>query len=557
MDSRAKELIRQGDAFFSKRQTLNSLWQETADNFYVERADFTRIRTLGTDFTAHLLTSYPLMVRRDLGNALSAMLRPRGEQWFSTATQREDLEDQQAKVWLEWASGVQWRAMYDRSSQFVRATKEGDQDFATFGQTVLSVELNKTRDTLLYRCWHLRDVVWAERYDGSIGTVHRKWKPFACDFVAEFGGQRGVTIDPKMSELAGKEPYKEVEIRHIVVETENYNKTSGATGKKFNTPWVSIFIDVSNECVVQEVGVHSRMYVIPRWQTVSGSQYSFSPATVCALPDARLIQAMSRTLLEAGEKAVNPPMLMVKNAVRSDINVYAGGVTVVDAVMDGKLQEVLAPINQDFRGLPHGVEMQADIREMLKEAFFLNKLTLPQTGGEMTAYETAQRVQEYIRQALPLFEPMEDEYNAAICEETFNLMMRNGAFGAMADIPQSLRGQEIQFKFKSPLSQATGAEKGVKFQQAGQLIAEATQLNPDAGTNVDAVTALRDALEGIGMPAKWMRSTDDAQALAQQNQQARAHQQTIANAGPVTDAAKSAAQAAALLSQNGQGAPAT
>jgi hypothetical protein len=53
----------------------------------------------------------------------------------------------------------------------------------------------------------------------------------------------------------------------------------------------------------------SLIYVIPRWQTVSGSQYAYSPATVAALPDARLIQAMTLTFFEAGEKATNPPMV--------------------------------------------------------------------------------------------------------------------------------------------------------------------------------------------------------------------------------------------------------
>jgi hypothetical protein len=36
----------------------------------------------------------------------------------------------------------------------------------------------------------------------------------------------------------------------------------------------------------------------------------------------------------------------------------------------------------------------------------------------MTAYEVGQRVQEYIRNALPIFEPMEMEYNAALCDES-------------------------------------------------------------------------------------------------------------------------------------------
>lgn len=543
VDSRIRELIRQGDKLFSDRMPLMSLWQEQADNFYVERADFTRIRTIGTDFTAHLLTSYPLMVRRDLGNAISTMLRPRGQQWFSIKAEREDIEDQQSQVWLEWASGVQWRAMYDRVARFVRATKEGDHDFASFGQCVISVEMNKTRDALLFRCWHLRDVVWSETYDGKMGSVHRKWKPYACDLAAEFGDKNS----PKLAAILEKEPYKQIDCRHIIVEAARYTEgPAGAGKKKWNTKYVSIYVDTTNDHVIEEIGVHSTIYVIPRWQTVSGSQYAYSPATVAGLPDGRLLQAMTRTLLEAGEKATNPPMLAVQNAVRSDINIYAGGVTWVDSVYDGKLHEVLAPLTQDFRGLPEGVELREDIRAQLKEAFYLSKLTLPQNEGQMTAYEVSERIQEYIRGALPLFEPMEDEYNGAICEEVFNLLLREGAFGRSDDIPAPLRGQSVQFRFVSPLSQAIGADKGAKFQQAAQLLQIAQPLDPHCGAEVDAVTALRDALQGIGTPAKWLASEQQAAAIRQALTQQEQAQQTMQHVS----------QGAGLVQQVGQAAQA-
>src|SRR5947209_19200046 len=104
-DSRARDLIKRGNNLFSKRVTLESLWQEQADQFYVERADFTRVRTLGEDMAAHLLSSYPLLVRRDLQNAVSTMLRPTNVMWGSIHAQREDVEvkNNNVKIYLEWA----------------------------------------------------------------------------------------------------------------------------------------------------------------------------------------------------------------------------------------------------------------------------------------------------------------------------------------------------------------------------------------------------------------------------------------------------------------------
>jgi hypothetical protein len=51
------------------------------------------------------------------------------------------------------------RVMYDSTSQFTRATKEGDADYILFGQCVIERRLSGLRNGLLYRTWYLRDCV--------------------------------------------------------------------------------------------------------------------------------------------------------------------------------------------------------------------------------------------------------------------------------------------------------------------------------------------------------------------------------------------------------------
>jgi hypothetical protein len=290
----AKQLCEQGDQLFGKRTQLMTLWQEIADNFYPERADFTVSRTLGEEFAADLMTSYPVIVRRDLGNNFTSMLRPTAKTWFHPRTLDDRVDkDLEARRWLEFAEGVQWRAMYDPTTKFTRATKEGDHDFASFGQCVISVQLNRAANGLLYRCWHLRDVAWNEDEEGQICEVYRKWKPQLRNLVALFGNK----VNKKLFDRLDKEPFREIDCRHMVVKSNLYDGD-------FKTPYVSVFYDAECGDVLEATGINNRMYVIPRWQTVSGSQYAYSPAVVAGLADARLIQAMTGTLLEAGEKAV-------------------------------------------------------------------------------------------------------------------------------------------------------------------------------------------------------------------------------------------------------------
>lgn len=508
MHSRAKDLIGRSSRLFTKRQTLLSLWQEIADNFYPQRADFTVFRTLGEDFASNLTTSYPVLIQRSLSETLSGMLRPTTENWFHISIADEDLLDNAGKAWLEQAEKVMRRAMYQKSAQFVRATKQGDADFVTFGQAVLSTKLNRNRDALLYQNWHLRDVAWQENDEGAIDTVFRKWKPTVRDLMRLFPK----AVSEKIKEANDKEPDNTVQCIHIVLPAEDYETDKGPDGGKWTTPFVSIYVDIENETVLEEVGMNHMEYTIPRWQTVSGSQYAYSPCTVAALPDARLIQAMSLVLLEVGEKAANPPMIAQNDVIRSDVSVYAGGLTWVDEAYDERLGSALRPIPMDTSGIPFGLEMRADIKEQIMEAFYINKLNLPQASGDMTAFEVSQRVQEYIRGALPLFEPMETDYNGALCEQTFEVLMANGAFGSVFDMPESLRGQEIRFTFESPLHEAVDKQKAQTFLETKAMLAEAAELEPSAALIVDARVAIREVLEGIGTPATWIKSESDIEA---------------------------------------------
>ena len=522
------------------RGALASLWQEAAEQFYPERADFTATRYIGTDFAANLMTSYPIIVRRDLGNTFSSMLRPTAKDWFHIRSARPDREDTESKQYLEWLTGLLKNAMYDRASQFTRATKEADHDFATFGNAVIQSELYRPADGstphLLHRCWHLRDVAWFENETGKVATVYRKWNDgTALDILKKFPA----TIHYRMKDKAEKDPFGKVKIQHIVLPQMVYDSLDGA--KKVRQPFVSIYFDAENDCLLEEVGLWRNGYTVPRFQTVSGSQYAFSPFTVAGLPDARLIQAITRVLLEAGEKATNPPMIAVEDAIRSDIGVMAGGVTWVDADYDERLGEVLRPITQDTKGLQFGLELVRDIRMQLKDAGFLSKLNLPPQTKEMTAYEVAQRVQEFIRNALPLFEPVEEDYNGQLCETDLEILMRADP-EILKRMPDSLRGTDYRFAFESPLRDAVDKAKVGQFQEAGQIIAQAQALDPSAAFILDGEVAVRDVMEAV-TPAKWLRPADAVTKMTQNAAAAAKQQQLLDMLGKGAAVAKDAAAA--------------
>lgn len=544
---KAKDLIMRGMQLYNDRKAMTTLWQEISENFYPQRADFTLTRYIGEEFAEHLYSSYPIIVHRELSTSLASMLRPRAKEWFAISVDGADRLSQAGKEWLEWATQRQRWAMYDRKAQMIRATTEGDADFAAFGQCCISQEINWNTQVphLLYRCWHLRDVAWAEDDTGAIGEIYVKWKPMIKQLVEMFGED---ALHQNVARWAkGIENLQKIDCMRLVISTDLYR---GQNGEGEGYPWMVVYLDTLNNHIMAEQGTTSRGFTLPRWQTVSGSQYAYSPATVAGLPDARLLQAMSLTLLEAGEMSVRPPMIATQDAVRSDIALFAGGITWADHEYDERKGDVLRPINQDRRGLPMGYDSRDAQMSMIADAFYLNKLTLPPSdGAEMTAYEVGQRVEEYVRAALPLFEPMEHEYNGQLCEDTFDLLLRAGTFGSVQDMPQELQGREIHFKFVSPLHDAIERKNASVFMETAGLLEQAMAMDPTAVYNVDMTGTLRDALEGVGLPSKNLVPLDQVQAQIAEAEEQAQMQQEAELAATAGGAARDVGQAQASIAQ--------
>jgi hypothetical protein len=554
-NERHRSLVHKAEWLFGARGSLLSLWQMIADQFYPERASFTVTNNTGEEYAAHLSTSYPAIIRRDLGDSISGILRPRGQEWFKTGVNvRDERLDSAAKQFLEFATEAQRDAMYDKAAQLNRAVKPADHDYATFGQAALSAEINLDRMALLYRCHHLRDMAWCENAYGEFDLIARKWKCTAAQACQYFGDRVHEKVKELKTRNGGKDAYEMVEFLHIVVRADayEYKTEKSKTGRAF--PFVSLWVDTANKHVMEETGRLTQYYIIPRWAKHPETQYAHSPATMIALPDARLIQAMTYTLLRAGEKAVDPPLIATQEAVRSDIATYPGGVTWVDADYDEKLGEVLRPITSDYRGLPTGMAMQDKQFAMLESAFYINKLTMPPVTHEMTAEEARYRVQQYIRQALPLFEPIEQEYNAPLCEQTFDLLLSVNAFGPVQSIPESLQGAEIQFKFESPLIEARDQELVPTFMDTKNLLLEASQLDPAAAQMMNVQDALREALKGRGTPTKWLKDEATMEQLTAQAKQDQEAMKATAMVGQGAAAAEQVGRAGQAIEGMGQAA---
>jgi hypothetical protein len=562
MRQRAHELIAIGDDLFNRRQAINSLWQATAEQFYAERADYTYTRSIGMEFASHLMTGVPAMASRDLANAISAMLRPPGQTWFHARTDSELInKDTQCRRWLDWATEMMRQAMYDNMSGWSRAAKEGDRDFVTIGNACIMLRPNEIHNGLLYRCMHMRDVAWSEDPSGQIDTVHVKRKIAQLNLIKLFPK----TVDQRVKDGAKKDPHTEVQCRHIVLPTRDYDSVTPATednstpegimrrGRKL--PFTSIWIDVDHETILEEIGQWQLGYICPRWETVPGFGYGYSPPTVINIADARMLQQITLTLLEAGQKAVDPPLKGVFEAIQGGVNTFAGGITWTDAEYDERTGAALEPLLGTHPDLGWGVDREKRIQEIIAQGHYLNQIKLPDTTHARTAFEVSKLWEEYIRNTTPLFEPLQVEYNGAVCDRTFELMLRMNAFGDLGYMPKKLRGMNVRFVFETPLTMAASRANVQAFTQALQILQGAVAVDPTVSHDFNLDNAFRDALEGAAVPATWIVPKELAnQMKAQSRQQLAAQQQgqqVMQGASQGADVAAKIGNAATMLQQGG------
>ncbi len=495
-----------------QRRVWESHWQELAEVMLPRRADFTTQKTDGERRTQHLFDGTPMLARRGLAAAIDGLLKPKTARWFRVKTMDDALgEDEGVKRWLEIAEERLYRAIYSRRARFIQRSGEVDEDLVTFGSGVLFIGEGRELNRLLFRSYHLKDVVLSENADGEIDSLFITLRLTARHAAQRFG-EAALGKDTREALKAG-EADKEFTFLQAVMPREERDRRRRDNK---NLPYASLIVDVQSEHLVSESGYHEFPFAVPRWDTSSGEVYGRSPGMI-ALPDANTLQQMGKTLLVAGHKAVDPPLLVGDDSVLGTPKTFPGGITTFDMQAARDLGRIpIEPLQTGFN-LPLGREMQKDARDQIWAAFFRNVLQLPVDAPRMTATEVLERKEEFIRTIGPVFGRLESDYIGQVVERSFNILLRAGAF---PQPPEILQGQEVVFDYASPVEQARRQIEAAGAARSVELLAPFVQADPSILDNFDGDAIARDTPEIFGMPQRWLRPKEEVDGRREGRQQA-------------------------------------
>lgn len=515
------------------------LWQEVAEMFLPERAEFTSSIEQGSRANESIYDATPRLAARGLSSALDGLMKDKASNWFEVIPEDEDLLDDPAvQSWVEAVRERMWRAIYNPHGRFIKASTEADSALVCFGWACLWISENKNRNGLLFKSYHNRDVMLDENADGVIDCIGIEELLTPRKALLRFGEEN---LAPQIKKDLAQTSRNRVEPLYpfveLVLPREDYDAAKiGPQSMRFKY----IAVDVKNEKIMAEGGFHEFPAATPRWDTIPGQVYSRSPAII-ALPDSNTLNQISKTLLVGGERAVDPPILLPSDAFITPIRTFPGGISAYDiqALADSGLSQPFFPFPVST-ALPVGREMQSDYRYQVSQAFFADVLKLPIEKKEMTATEILERKQEFIRALGPVFGRLETDYIGKIVERVYGIMERAGAFPPK---PEQMMEAGLNFRFQSPIQQARKAMEVAGFSRALEVITPLATVDPSLLDNIDGDQIMREAPQWAGMPTDWLRTLEEVEQIRGERAQAEEAAQIAGGAAPVADAIKSVAQA--------------
>ena len=518
----------------SQRGTWESHWEEIAERVLPRSAEFTGDRTAGDKRTQKVFDATSGLALERFAAAVESLLTPRGAKWHTLRASDIELnQNPEVAGWFDAVENTLFHYRYAPRSNFSSQLHESYMSLGAFGTGGIYVD-EMGAEGFRYRSVHLADMFIAENDSGIIDTVFRRMNCTARQAMMMFPDG---TVSKDLRDKANDRPDERVELIHVVAPR---NDRDVGKRNRVNMEFGSGYYEVGTKSLIEEGGFNNFPYIISRYVTTSREVYGRSPAML-VLPDIKMLNSMSRVVIRAGEKVVDPPLLIADDGVILPVNTRAGGATF--ARMDGRQQPPIQPLNTG--GRPDiGEDMMERRRRTINDAFLVTLFQILVDSPQMTATEVLQRAQEKGALLAPTVGRQQSEMLGPLIEREVSILSDQGL---LPPVPEALEDREYKIEYVSPLSRAMKSEEGVGILRTLEMVQPIAAFDPSVMDNFDFDEITRVLADVNGVPQRILKSEEDIEA----SRQARAQQQQLQQA---LDAAPQAADAALKVSQISQAA---
>jgi hypothetical protein len=531
----AEQVIDNFNVLKGDRGIWEDHWQDLLDYIVPRKSDINSTNTPGRKKGQGLFDSTAMNSAEFLAGELHGLLTNSNQEWFElTAGQPELDRIAHVKTYLQKLTTSMHRVL--NNTNFQTEVHEVYLDLVSIGTAIMTAE-DDDDAIVRFRTRTIKEVYLKENSKGVVDEVYRTFEWTARQIVQEFA--KGVKEDDAVAitKIVGKKVYKafkendakKFEIIHAVY-LEN------VTEKKAK-PFMSQHVLVIDKIELRVNGFRLFPYITPRWTKASGETYGRSPG-MNALPEAKTLNAMMKTIIIGAQKTVDPPIqipdegfVMPFKTAPASINYYRAG-----------SQDVAKPIYNDTR-IDFGFQMVQDKRIQIKEAFFVDKLSLTQSD-RMTTVEVNQRVEEQVRLLSPILGRQLPEFLRPVVERTLDSMIRKDVDGDLiGEVPPELAGITLDVQYVSTIAVAQRVSQGQNMLRALQASEPFFTLAPSSADVMDPERAIRENWRIYGAPHSVLRTDEEleqfkkekqaAQQAAIEQEQAAAQADQLQKVGPL------------------------
>ena len=525
MDDFVKSLVKRYEHLKNRRGNWDTHYQELADYMLPRKADIVRKRSRGEKRMELIFDGTALQSVDLLAASLHGMLTSGATPWFHLDIKDADLgRDDDVREWLQDTSTRMMRAF--SHSNFETEVHEMYVDLVVFGTGCMFVENDK--EALRFSTRHISEFYVQENQFGIVDTVFRVYRSPARQIVQRFGVDN---VTDYILKVFQDKPDEEIEILHAVV--PRINRDPRKQDNK-NMPYASFYIDMQTSKLLSESGFQEFPYIVPRFLKATGETMGRSPAMV-ALPDVKMLNLMSKTIIQAAQKLIDPPLLVPDDGFLLPIRTQPGGLN----FFRSGTRDMITPLNTGAN-IPIGLSMEEQRRGAIRSAFFVDQLLSGQTPN-MTATEVVQRQEERMRVIGPVLGRLMNEMLRPLIDRVFALMLRSNL---LAQPPEILQGRDVDIEYVSPLARAQKSTSLNSTMKALEILMPLAQSIP-VGDHIDPDGLVRHVTDALGVPKSALRSDREVQQVREERAQAEQEmmeqqrdQQEMAMAGQAAQAVR-------------------
>lgn len=529
MDNFIKELVARFEYIKGRRDNWDTHYQDLADYMLPRKADIVRKRSRGEKRMENIYDGTALQAVDLLSASLHGMLTSGATPWFHLDMKDADVgRNDEVQEWLEDSSKRMIRAF--NQSNFETEVHEMYVDLVVFGTACMFIEMDD--GTLRFSTRHISEFYVQENQYGIVDTVFRLYKSPARQVVQRFGLDN---VTDYIQKVFQKKPDEEVDILHAVL--PRINRDPRKKDNK-NMPYASFYIDMETKSLLAEGGFQDMPYVVPRFLKSTGETMGRSPAMV-ALPDVKMLNLMSKTIIQAAQKQIDPPLLVPDDGFILPVRTQPGGLNFYRA----GTRDAITPL-QAGANIPIGLSMEDQRRMAIRSAFYVDQLLSGQTPN-MTATEVVQRQEERMRVIGPVLGRLMNEMLRPLIDRVFGLMLREEM---LAVPPEVLQGRDVDIEYVSPLARAQKSSSLNSTMKALEVLLPLAQALPVVD-HLDPDGLVRHITEALGVPKTALKTQSEVNQTRQQRQQAE--QQAMERQQTQEDVytAAQAAQATRMMGQ--------